>query len=130
MSGIVLFDGECNLCSSSVQFIIKRDVEGYFRFASLQGKNGGKLLKEYGVKEDMQSVVLIEEGKAYTQSLAALRICRHLKGYWKLLWFLRVIPSPIRNFFYRLVAKNRYKWFGKSESCMLPQPHLREKFLD
>jgi predicted DCC family thiol-disulfide oxidoreductase YuxK len=130
MSGIVLFDGVCNLCSKSVQFIINRDQKGYFHFASLQGEKGTRLIKEYGIKGDMQSIILIENGKVYTHSLAALRICKHLNGFWKLLWIFRIIPAPIRNFFYWLVARNRYKWFGKSDSCMVPLPHLRQRFLD
>ncbi|OMP68413.1 thiol-disulfide oxidoreductase DCC family protein [Domibacillus epiphyticus] len=130
MSSIVLFDGECNFCDSSVQFIIKRDSKGYFHFASLQSDVGRKLIKEYNVSEDVDSIMLVENGKAYFKSAAALRISRHLAGGWKLFYALMVVPSPIRNLLYDFIARNRYKWFGKKEDhCMLPSPDVRKRFL-
>ena len=130
MSAIVLFDGECNFCDSSVQFIINRDVKGYFNFASLQSDVGQKLLKEHHVPAEMDSFMLIEDGKTYFKSSAALHICRHLAGGWKLLYALLIVPGPIRNVFYDFIARNRYKWFGKKEDhCMLPSPDVRRRFL-
>lgn len=130
MSAIVLFDGECNFCDSSVQFIIKRDSKGYFNFASLQSDVGQKLLIEYDVPADMDSFMLLEDGKAYFKSSAALRICKHLYGGWKLLYALLILPVPIRNAFYDFIARNRYKWFGKKDDhCMLPSPDVRRRFL-
>jgi predicted DCC family thiol-disulfide oxidoreductase YuxK len=130
MESIILFDGVCNLCNDSVQFILKRDPVGYFKFASLQGETGQKLLKRYGISTELNSFVLIEKDKIYLKSSAALRVCRHLTGPWKSLSFLRIIPPVIRDFLYDIVAKNRYRWFGKKESCMLPSPKWKNRFID
>ncbi|MBP1917448.1 putative DCC family thiol-disulfide oxidoreductase YuxK [Lederbergia galactosidilyticus] len=129
MSAIILFDGECNLCNNSVQFIIKHDPYAYFRFSSLQGKEGEKLLNQYGQTNDLNSMILIEKGNLYSKSTAVLRICRHLTGFWKLAYFLIIIPAPIRNLFYNLIAHHRYNWFGKRQACMLPSPELQRRFL-
>lgn len=128
--GIVLFDGVCNLCNSSVQFIIKHDNEDFFRFAALQSETGQKLLKEASLPPDfLATFVYFEKGKVSTQSTAALRVSKHLKGLWSLFYILLIIPAPIRNFFYRLVANNRYKMFGKRDECMLPSDELKKKFI-
>ncbi|MFK2824763.1 thiol-disulfide oxidoreductase DCC family protein [Bacillus sp. B190/17] len=129
MNPIILFDGECHFCDSSVQFIIKHDPEEAFRFASLQSDTGKRLLAAYQVPPDIDSMILIEKDKAYQKSAAALRICRHLKGVWKWLYVLILIPRPIRNTIYDFIARNRYKWFGKKESCMLPSPSVRKRFI-
>lgn len=129
MNPIVLFDGECNFCDASVQFIIKNDPKGKFHFASLQSDIGQKLLEEHNVPSDIDSMILVEGDKIYYKSAAALRICRHLKGFWKLAYVFIVVPAPIRNFVYDFIARNRYKWFGKKESCMLPPPNVRARFL-
>lgn len=128
---VVLFDGVCNLCNNSVQFIIKRDKKRLFRFASLQGKAGQELLEKHHLPtDDFNSFVLIEGEKPYTRSAAALKIARHLGGGWRLLYSLMIIPRFIRDAVYNLIAKNRYKWFGKKDECMIPTPELRERFLD
>lgn len=129
MHPIVLFDGECNFCDASVQFIIQNDPEGKIHFASLQSDIGQKLLKAQDVPAHIDSMMLIDENKVYYKSAAALRICSHLNAPWKWLYPLMVAPYPIRNLFYDLIAKNRYKWFGKKESCMLPPPDIRARFL-
>lgn len=129
MTGIILFDGICNFCNNSVQFIIKRDPHAYFKFASLQSDIGKRLLKEYGLHDDIDSFVLIEKNRCYLKSSAAIHVCKHLKGMWKLLYMFRFIPPPIRNIAYDIIARNRYKWFGKKESCMLPSKEERERFL-
>ncbi|MEK4030477.1 thiol-disulfide oxidoreductase DCC family protein [Pseudobacillus sp. FSL P4-0506] len=129
MNPIILFDGECNFCDSSVQFIIKNDPKGIFHFASLQSDTGQSLLKKHRVPSDIDSMILIEGDKVYYKSAAALRICKHLKGAWKLLYALIIVPRPIRNIAYDFIAKNRYKWFGKKESCMLPSPSVRARFI-
>lgn len=126
---IILFDGECNFCNKSVQFIIKRDPNGLFKFASLQSDIGKELLRKYNAPNNIDSFVLIEANKCYFKSSAGLRICRNLIGAWKLLYFLLVIPSPLRDFLYGIVAKNRYKWFGINKSCMLLSPEERKRFL-
>jgi len=127
---LVLFDGVCNLCTGSVQFLLKRDPEGRFRFASLQSDAGRRLMAEHGIVADtLGSVVLIEDGRAWRESSAALRIARHLPGAWKLLRLFTAVPRPLRDAVYRWIARNRYRWFGKNESCWLPTPELRARFL-
>ena len=127
---IVLFDGVCNLCNGSVQFLLKRDPEGRFRFASLQSDAGRSLLAEHGLAVDsLSSVVLIEDGRVWQESSAALRIARHLPGAWKLLRVFAIVPRPLRDAVYRWIARNRYRWFGRTETCWLPSPELKERFL-
>lgn len=129
MNDIILFDGECNFCDQSVQFIIKRDKKALYSFASLQSKVGQQLVNTYQVPANLDSLILIKNNSYYTMSSAALRICRHLSGGWKLFSLLLLIPKPIRNYFYKIIAKNRYKWFGKKETCMLPTLEMKKRFL-
>lgn len=128
---VVLFDGICNFCNYWVNFAIKRDRKQYIKFAPLQGEYAKKLLPEYGINPNLvTSVVLIDKGKAFTQSSAAFRLCKYLDGGWKLGYGLMIIPKFIRDFFYNIIARNRYRWFGKKESCMMPGPGMKERFLD
>jgi len=129
MERVILFDGECNFCDKSVQFILKRDPKGLFMFASLQSNIGKELLTQYNVPSGIDSFVLIEGNNYYLKSSAALRVCKNLKGGWKIPYFLLVIPKPLRDFIYEIVAKNRYKWFGTKKSCMLPSQEERKRFL-
>ena len=130
MSAIILFDGVCNFCNGSVNFIIERDKAGYFKFAPLQSEIGEKLLQENGIdKAETDSIVLIEDGKVYTHSTAALRIARKLEGNWSWFYKLMIIPRFVRDGFYKLFAKYRYKMFGKQDACMLPTPEVRSRFL-
>lgn len=129
MHPVILFDGVCNFCDVSVQFILNRDPNETFHFASLQSEAGQELLNKYHVRDDVDSMILIENDKVYYKSSAALRISRHLRGAWKLLYVFMVVPAPIRNVVYDLIARNRYKWFGQKESCMLPPPNVRKRFL-
>jgi predicted DCC family thiol-disulfide oxidoreductase YuxK len=127
---IILFDGVCNLCNASVTFIIERDPSDRFRFAALQSDLGRKLTSKFGIdSEKTDSIVLLEGDTAYTKSTAALRIARKLSGAWPLLYSFIIIPKPLRDWVYGYIAKNRYRWYGKQESCMIPTPALREKFL-
>jgi predicted DCC family thiol-disulfide oxidoreductase YuxK len=130
MGSIILFDGICNFCNSSVQFIIKRDPTGYFKFASLQSETGQQLLKQYGVKKEIDSLIVIEKQNVYIKSSAALQICRKLTGFWRFFSVLRVFPPIVRDYLYDIVAKNRYNWFGKRDSCMLPTAEMKKRFLD
>ena|SRR5215204_1626888 len=141
MGAVVLFDGVCNFCDASVNFVIEHDRDGYFKFAPLQSEPGMKLAEEYGLASEVadanagdgsipiDSVILIEDGRAYTHSTAALRIARRLTGLWGWAYAFVVIPSPIRDFFYRLFAKYRYRLFGQKDECMLPSPEVRARFL-
>jgi predicted DCC family thiol-disulfide oxidoreductase YuxK len=128
---IILFDGVCHLCQSSVQFIIKRDPQNHFAFASLQSEIAKNLIEQKEITEESNSVVLIKtNGKSYKNSSAALRIAKELKGVWKLAAILLIIPVFIRDPIYRFIARHRYTWFGKSEKCMMPTPSQRRRFLD
>ena len=127
---IILFDGVCNLCNGAVNFVIKRDPRNVFKFTPLQEKQGILLLKKHAVdSRKLDSIVLIENGNVYVKSSAALRIARKMSNLWPLFFVLLIIPSFIRDGVYDFIAKNRYKWFGKKEQCMIPTPGLREKFL-
>jgi predicted DCC family thiol-disulfide oxidoreductase YuxK len=128
---IVLFDGVCNLCSGSVQFILKRDKKNQFLFGSLQGNYGQEMLRKYRLPaNEFNSFMLIEEEKLYTKSSGALRMLKHLGGAWALLYVFIVVPKFIRDAVYNLVARNRYKWFGKKNECWLPGPEWKARFLD
>lgn len=130
-SPIILFDGVCNFCNSAVNFIIRRNKNANIFFAAMQSQAGQKILQQYSLPvNDMQSFVLIENGKAYKQSTAALRICRHLKGLWPLCYGFIIVPAFIRNAVYNWIAKNRYKWFGKRQQCMIPTPEVKARFLN
>ena len=127
---IILFDGVCNLCNGAVNFVIKRDPRNVFKFTPLQEKQGVLLLKKHAVDtQKLDSIVLIENGIVYIKSSAALRIARKMSNLWPLFFVLLIIPSFIRDGVYDFIAKNRYKWFGKKEQCMIPTPGFREKFL-
>jgi len=129
---IVLFDGVCNLCNNTIQRIIKRDKKDLFRFAALQSETGEKLTTDRNIDTSkVDSIILIEPGVAYyVKSEAALKIGRHLKGYRTMSRVLNLFPSGLRNIVYDFVARNRYKWYGKKDQCMVPTPELRAKFLD
>ena len=127
---IILFDGVCNLCNGAVTFVIKRDPKDRFRFAALQSEIGEELIHKYGLKDKgLDSIVLIEGEKAFVKSSAALRIARKLSGLWPLLYVFTILPRFLRDPFYNLIARNRYAWYGKRESCMIPTPELRAKFI-
>ncbi len=127
---IVLFDGVCTLCNQSIDFIIQRDHKSVFKFASLQSDFAQGLLKGYPIDAHaLDSVLLIKNGKLYQKSTAALHIARQLKGGWKLLYGCLIIPRFLRDAVYQLIARNRYRWFGKKETCRLPTPEERAKFL-
>ena len=130
MGAIILFDGECNFCNGSVNFIIERDAGKYFKFAPNQSEIGERLLKEHQInKAETDSVILIEDGEVYLYSTAALRIARRLDGAWSRFYAFIVVPSFIRDFFYKLFAKYRLKMFGKRDACMMPTPEIRERFI-
>ncbi|MBU3714251.1 MAG: thiol-disulfide oxidoreductase DCC family protein [Ferruginibacter sp.] len=127
---IVIFDGVCNFCNKSVQWIIRHDKNNQIKFAAHQSEAGVKLLNQYGLStNDIDTVVLIKEGIAYKRSDAFIQICRLLKGFPRYFSIIRFIPRFIRDFFYNIIAKYRYKLFGKKEQCMIPTPGIKEKFL-
>ena len=128
-TNIILFDGVCNLCNGLVKFMFKYDKKAVFSFASLQSEMAKDLLKEAGITEVPDSVIVIREGKALVKSEAALYIIQKLGGFFRLLLILRFLPLSIRNKIYDEIAKRRYKWFGKKESCMIPTKEQRKRFL-
>lgn len=127
---IVLFDGVCNFCNTTVNTIIKYDKKAYIKFAPLQSVIGKELLAHHQIDlHKVDSVIFIQNGKAYLFSTAILRIARQLDGLFPLLYVFMLVPKFIRNPLYKWIAKNRYKWFGKKESCMIPTPEVKERFM-
>lgn len=128
---VLFFDGVCNLCNAAVQFVIRHDKKGVIRFASLQSDRGKAALEavsgQRGVRPD--SLIFFEKEKYFIESDAALRVARYLDGGWKALAWLRIFPKGLRDAVYRLIARNRYRWFGKKQACMIPTAALRARFL-
>lgn len=127
---VLLFDGVCNLCNGAVQFVIKNDKKKQFRFAALQSEAGMAFSKKYNLPvENIDTFVLISNDKYYTRSDAALKVAKMLGGVWSLAYVFIIIPKTVRDAVYNWVAKNRYRWFGKKDQCMIPTPELRDRFL-
>lgn len=128
---IILFDGVCNLCNGAVTFIIKHDKKDSFRFAALESAFGRELLATHNIDSTVtDSIILVRGNSAFAKAEAALHIAKKMSGLWPLLHVFNVLPNKVNNFFYDYIARNRYKWFGKKESCMIPTPALKSKFLD
>ena len=129
---IILFDGVCNLCNSSVIQVINRDKKNIFLFTALQSETGQKITENLGIDTTkVDSIILYEPNKAfYIKSAAALRIMKEFSGLWKLMQVFTILPNAFNNIFYDFIARNRYKWYGKKDSCMIPTPELKAKFLD
>ena len=127
---IVLFDGVCHLCDGAVRFILKKERNAELKFAPLQSDTGSSLLEQYGYPSDyLDGLILIEKNRAHDRSCACLRIARKLNFPWNLLFPLLIIPKPLRDFIYGMIASVRYRWFGKKESCSLPQGEDLSRFL-
>ena len=126
---LILFDGVCNFCNSSINFIIDHDPEKHFKFAPLQSDLGQSILKQFNKNtDDFDSVILLKNNQLFQKSDAAIEIAKNLSGAWKYLAVFGVLPTFFLNFFYDIIAKNRYKIFGKTETCRMPTPELRERF--
>ncbi len=129
-SPIILFDGVCNLCNGAVQFVIRHDPQAIFKFASLQSETGQEMLRKFGLPaSSFDSFVLIDNGKAYTKSDAALAVVKKLPGMLRFLYGLKIVPAILRDAVYNLVAKKRYGWFGKKDSCMIPTKSIQHRFI-
>jgi len=127
---VILFDGVCNLCNHSVQFIIRHDPVGQFKFAALQSPFGQGQLRKFGIPQDaLNSVILVKEGVAFQRSDAALEIARDFTGIWKGLYYTNIIPRFFRDWIYDRISKNRYSLFGKRDECMIPTPELKARFI-
>jgi len=127
---IVLFDGVCNFCNATVNFVIRNDKKGVFRFAALQSETGQKILEQYGLSKDQfNSFLLIEESRVFDSSTAALKLARQLTLPWRLMRVFLIVPRFIRDGIYNFIARNRYKWFGKKDSCMVPTEEIKSRFV-
>ena len=126
---ILLFDGVCNYCNSWVNFIIRHDNKKKFHFTTLQSETGKKILKQYNISEKEESAILIYLDKVYLKSSAGLHILYHLGGIYSLAFVFIIIPAYIRDFYYDIIARNRYKWWGKRNECMIPTEDVKERFL-
>ncbi|MBA9843546.1 MAG: thiol-disulfide oxidoreductase DCC family protein [Ralstonia sp.] len=128
---IVVYDAHCLLCSGSIQFLLRHDRQGLLRFASMQGQTGRQLLAQAGVNpDDVDTVLFVRDGRAWRESAAILRILHALGWPWRLAWIGWLIPATLRDALYRRVARNRYRWFGRSDTCILPPPGAAQRFLD
>jgi predicted DCC family thiol-disulfide oxidoreductase YuxK len=128
---IILFDGVCNFCNSAVNFTLKRNKKANIMFAPMQSEAGQKLLLHYNLPaDDMKSFFFIENAIVYKQSTGALKVCRHLKSLWPLCYGFIIVPKFIRDGIYNWIAKNRYKWFGMQQACMIPTPEVKSRFLN
>ena len=128
---IILFDGVCNLCNWSIQFVIKHDPEKKFQFGSLQSDKAKKLLQEYSIDtKEINSFILVENGKIFTRSTGALRVLKKLRGWPVLFYCFILVPKFIRDVIYNFIAKKRYRWFGKRGECMIPSPEISSRFLN
>lgn len=127
---VVLFDGVCNLCNSSVNWIIDHDKEGKFKFASLQSAYGQNVVKQFNLTGGyMDTVLLLDGDNLYKRSDAVLRIAKHIGGIYALAYVFIIMPAFVRDMFYNFVARNRYRWFGKQDACRIPTPEFKTKFL-
>jgi predicted DCC family thiol-disulfide oxidoreductase YuxK len=130
VASTILFDGVCNLCNASVQFVVARDPSARFTFAPLQSPSAAALLRGAGVAAPLpDSMVLVEDGRVHLRSAAALRVARGLRFPWPLAYALIIVPRVIRDRVYDVVAARRYRWFGRREACMIPTPDLKRRFL-
>ena len=128
---IVLFDGDCGLCNGVVNFVLRHDERGRFRFAPLQSPAGQSLLRRHGLPpEGVNSFILLENGMVFSRSTAALRLARRLGGVWSVFYYLVLVPRPLRDAVYALIARYRYRVFGRSDACTIPTPELKRRFVE
>ena len=128
---VILFDGICNLCNGAVNWVIDHDKRNKFKFASLQSDYGKLIIDKSGLKNDyLNTIVLVDEDRIYLRATAVLRVLKEIGGFYSLLYIFNVIPSPILNFFYNIVAKYRYRWFGKRDTCRMPDDLNKGQFIE
>lgn len=126
---MLLFDGVCNLCNGAVDFVLRHERAPTLQFAALQSVAGIELLRAHGVAPALETMVLVEPGRVSVRSTAALRVARHLRAPWSWAFAWLIVPRPLRDLVYRVVARNRLRWFGERETCRVPTPELRARFL-
>jgi predicted DCC family thiol-disulfide oxidoreductase YuxK len=128
---LILFDGVCNLCSASVQFVIRHDPAGKFRFAAIQSQVGREIFQSHGLDPaDLQTFVFITSGRIFLRSDAAIEVVSRFGGAWRFLRVFQFVPRIVRDSIYSIIARNRYRWFGRKEVCMIPTPEIKERFLE
>lgn len=127
---IILFDGVCNLCNGSVNFLIRRDFKKVFIFSPLQSNFGKLLVEELNVPKKIDSIILVIDNKYYIKSDAVIEIIKELKWYWRMLNVLKILPRKFRDLLYDFIANNRYKWFGKQKECMIPTEDIKSRFIE
>lgn len=128
---VIVFDAQCLLCNGWVRFLLRHDRRRVFRFASIQGHTGRTLLARAGLQVDgLQTLLLVREDRSWQHTAAILRVLHELGWPWRLAWGLAIVPAPLRDALYRMVARNRYRWFGRADTCMVPAPDERHLFLD
>jgi len=128
---LILFDGVCNLCSALVQFVIRHDPAAKFRFAAIQSEIGGEIFQSHGLDlTDLQTFVFAAEGKMFLRSDAAIEVVSRFGGAWRIFRIFQLVPKVLRDSIYSFVARNRYRWFGRNETCMVPTAEIKERFLD
>jgi predicted DCC family thiol-disulfide oxidoreductase YuxK len=127
---LILFDGVCNLCSALVQFVIRHDPVGKFRFAAIQSEIGREIFQSHGLDPaDLQTFVFISDGRMFRRSDAAIEVVSRFGGVWRLFRVFQFVPRVVRDLIYSTIARNRYRWFGRKEVCMIPTPEIKERFL-
>lgn len=131
MDNLIIFDGVCKLCAHTVRFVVRHESAPVLKFAPLQSETGSRLMRELGLDpEDAETFVLISDGAAFVRSDAAIELANYLSGGWRALGWVRIIPRPLRDWCYALVARNRYRWFGRTEACMVPPAEISARFVD
>lgn len=131
LDNLIIFDGVCNLCTKSVHFILRHESGQVLRFTPLQSSTGSSIMQELGLNPmDAETFVLLSDGNVFVRSDAAIRLSGYLRGGWRFLGLFRVIPRPIRDWAYGLIARNRYRWFGRYEHCMVPSAQIRDRFIN
>jgi predicted DCC family thiol-disulfide oxidoreductase YuxK len=127
---LILFDGVCNFCASSVRFIIRHDKHAIFKFVSIQSQLGKDIYKSYEFDlDDMQTFLVLTNGQAFLRSDAAIEITRRFGGIWKIFLVFKIVPRSLRDWFYSILARNRYRWFGRRDSCLIPTEDIKQRFL-
>lgn len=128
---IILFDGVCNFCNNAVNFVIKRDKHAQIKFSVLQSEYAKKLMVQHGlITFSLDTFIFIDKGRLYQRSTAALKVCKYLNGLWPLCYGFIIVPTFMRDALYKLISRNRYRWFGKKDQCMVPTPELKQRFID
>ena len=131
LDNLVIFDGVCNLCAKSVRFVLRHEKKPILHFTPMQSATGARLMREHGVNpEDADTFIVIADGRAFVKSDAAIQLSKFLCNGWRLLGVIKFVPRPIRDWFYNVIARNRYQWFGRSDECMVPTPEVRARFIE